>query len=319
MDAVPQQVSSSGSAIAASRASLSLLHPLFLSDIAASLFAAPDAARAPASLNRVAVRTRFFDLVASHAAQEGAEQFVFLGAGCCGRARRLPSLRGASVFELDLPEVLAGKRAKLASLPAAAAVAYVPCDLRGAVLRDLLRPAGFDPALRTCVLAEGLFYYLEPAVVSSLLEQLSSLCPELLLCFSAVSAAASPPSSGLPSFFRWRDDDPASFAVSAGFPLARNFALGEPAGGCDCFSDYLPSPLPPPKRASPGRTFYTVAPCYMLPLALEVLGRSSGGRVVPSGNFWAVGQAEEERYEARGRGGRVGERPVTTSPAFFAI
>ncbi|MEA5363225.1 SAM-dependent methyltransferase [Amycolatopsis sp., V23-08] len=91
----------------------------------------------------------------------GAAQVVLLGAGLDSRAFRLAWPPGCRVFELDRPDVLAFKRDVLNGLGATATAARttVAVDLRDDWAEPLCG-AGFDPAVPTAWLAEGLLLYL---------------------------------------------------------------------------------------------------------------------------------------------------------------
>ncbi|SFW87805.1 Leucine carboxyl methyltransferase [Amycolatopsis australiensis] len=107
---------------------------------------------------QVVIRTRFFD---DYLLGSGCPQVVLLAAGLDARAFRLAWPPGTRVFEIDLPEVLAFKDEVLAAHGASPACerVVVPADLRGNWAKAV-RDAGFDPAVPTAWLAEGLLIYL---------------------------------------------------------------------------------------------------------------------------------------------------------------
>jgi methyltransferase (TIGR00027 family) len=80
------------------------------------------------------------------------------------------------VFEIDQPKVLEYKAATLAAHAAVPSAQRheVPVDLRND-WPSALRDAGFDPALPTAWLAEGLLMYLPSAAQDRLFEQLTEL------------------------------------------------------------------------------------------------------------------------------------------------
>ncbi|MEV6642500.1 SAM-dependent methyltransferase [Amycolatopsis sp. NPDC051371] len=107
---------------------------------------------------QIVIRTRFFD---DYLLEAACAQVVLLAAGLDARAFRLAWPAGTRLFELDLPEVLAFKDDVLAAQGAEPACrrVVVRADLRedwAAALRD----AGFDPAVPTAWLVEGLLIYL---------------------------------------------------------------------------------------------------------------------------------------------------------------
>ncbi len=121
------------------------------------------------------VRTRFFDDVVVDATS-WAVQVVLLGAGLDTRAHRPGLPAHVSVYELDLPDLLAHKESVLDAADAKAScrrqvvAADLQADWSGALLA-----AGFDRRLPTVWLAEGLVFYLDPASVERLLALAASL------------------------------------------------------------------------------------------------------------------------------------------------
>ena len=107
---------------------------------------------------QIVVRTRFFD---DYLLEAGCAQVVLLAAGLDSRAFRLAWPPGTRLFEVDLPEVLAFKDDVLTARHASPSCErfVVRADLRedwAAALRD----AGFDAAVPTAWLLEGLLIYL---------------------------------------------------------------------------------------------------------------------------------------------------------------
>lgn len=109
---------------------------------------------------------------AEEMARSGAEQVLSLAAGydTMGYDSGLP------VFELDRPEVLADKQARLLRAGIAAEkVHFVPADLSQPDWPTVLRAAAFDAAERTFCAVMGLSYYLTAAEMERLLASLSDL------------------------------------------------------------------------------------------------------------------------------------------------
>jgi methyltransferase (TIGR00027 family) len=126
--------------------------------------------------DHLAVRSKFFDDVLSAAAGNGVRQLVILAAGLDTRAFRLDWARGTTVYEIDASMVLEFKDAVLAAHGA------VPGCERRTVAADLredwpaaLIQAGFDPAMPTAWLAEGLFPYLPDEAIDALLGHVHAL------------------------------------------------------------------------------------------------------------------------------------------------
>jgi methyltransferase (TIGR00027 family) len=123
-----------------------------------------------------AVRTHFFDRFCAESSAAGIEQFVILAAGLDSRAYRLTWAKGTTVYELDMPDVLAFKSATLAlhrSEPNATRI-EVGVDLR----MDwplALRERGFDATQPTAWLMEGLLPFLDPAAQHVIFDQIDGL------------------------------------------------------------------------------------------------------------------------------------------------
>jgi methyltransferase (TIGR00027 family) len=127
----------------------------------------------------MAVRTRYFDEFFAHAGGAGVRQAVILASGLDARAYRLGWPGGTTVFEIDLPEVIAFKTATLAGLGGA------PSADRRVVAIDLredwpaaLRRAGFDARQPAAWIAEGLLAYLPPDARDRLLDNITALSTE---------------------------------------------------------------------------------------------------------------------------------------------
>jgi methyltransferase (TIGR00027 family) len=107
----------------------------------------------------------------------GVRQILLLGAGFDCRALRMPELRrgAARVFEADLREQLAEKRAILAAADHEIPPwnVHVGCDFGAAAfeatLASALSEAGYDPAARTLVVLEGVANYLDAGVLDRVL------------------------------------------------------------------------------------------------------------------------------------------------------
>ena len=124
----------------------------------------------------VVVRTRFYDDYLLAAAADGIRQVVLLAAGLDTRAFRLPWPDGTTVFEVDLPEMVAFKNDVLS------ANGSVPTTKRVPVTADLtldwpsaMSAAGYDPTQPTAWLIEGLLVYLTHDDASRLLETVANL------------------------------------------------------------------------------------------------------------------------------------------------
>ncbi len=127
-------------------------------------------------VNFQGARTRYFDEYFRRAAAAGVRQVVILAAGLDSRAYRLDWPAATTIFELDRPQVLDFKREVLADRGAQ------PRALRREIAVDLredwpaaLRDSGFDPAMPSAWIAEGLLIYLPAAAQEQLFTGIDGL------------------------------------------------------------------------------------------------------------------------------------------------
>ena len=152
-------------------------HELFITMIDGQVLREDDPLLNRQAMNeQMAVRTRYFDQFLLEAADAGIRQTVILAAGLDTRAYRLTWPAGATVYEIDQPEVIEFKTRTLADLGAA------PSADRRAVAIDLredwptaLRQAGFDTGVPTAWIAEGLLVYLPPEAQDRLFDHITAL------------------------------------------------------------------------------------------------------------------------------------------------
>lgn len=116
----------------------------------------------------MAVRTRMFDEFVLHRIDDGAQQYVILGAGLDSRAYRFKNrLSGIKIFEVDHPRSQAVKKQRVAEylgrLPDQ--VTYVPVDFNTDSLFTGLKQAGYQPSLPTIFTLEGVVMYLDESSV----------------------------------------------------------------------------------------------------------------------------------------------------------
>ncbi len=123
----------------------------------------------------------------------GAEQVVILGAGLDARAWRMPELGGATVFEVDHPASQQDKVRRVGELPTRAGrLVWVAVDLAGERLEPTLESAGFDGAVPTTWVWEGVIPYLAAQEVTATVEQVAGLSAagsRVVLNYQARSAA----------------------------------------------------------------------------------------------------------------------------------
>jgi methyltransferase (TIGR00027 family) len=132
--------------------------------------------RVQAMIDSMAVRTKYFDDYFTAATASGVRQAVILASGLDSRAYRLAWPEGTVVYEIDQPAVIEFKTQTLADLGAEPTATHrtVGIDLREN-WPAALAAAGFDPALPTAWLAEGLLIYLPPEAQDRLFDQITAL------------------------------------------------------------------------------------------------------------------------------------------------
>ncbi|MFF7331778.1 SAM-dependent methyltransferase [Streptomyces sp. NPDC008150] len=133
------------------------------------------------------LRTRVLDDFVCRSVGAGVRQVVLLGAGLDTRALRLDLPSDCVVFEVDRAGVLAFKQRVLADLPATPSARRVPVavDLRADWV-GALTSAGFDPAVPSVWLAEGLLFYLPGPAETFLVDTVDRLTvPGSALAFEA--------------------------------------------------------------------------------------------------------------------------------------
>jgi methyltransferase (TIGR00027 family) len=124
--------------------------------------------KGPGVMGFLVARERHIDEFLLARLKDGLQQLVILGAGLDMRAQRFEALkRGVKVFEVDHP---ASQRAKLAKLERVfgerpAHVAYTAIDFNTQTLEERLPAEGYDPALKTLFIWQGVTQYLTPAGV----------------------------------------------------------------------------------------------------------------------------------------------------------
>ncbi len=166
----------------------------------------------------IPVRTRYFDDHLTGLAVSGVRQFVVVAAGMDTRPYRLDLDAATTWFELDRPALLHLKADLLAGVPPRCARVPVEVDLTGD-WPPALAAAGFDPAVPTGWLVEGLLQYLDE--------------PDVLRLLDTVAGLSAPGSHLLTDFVgRALMDDPAARDMLAamersGMPWV--FATDEPA------------------------------------------------------------------------------------------
>ncbi|MFJ3169670.1 class I SAM-dependent methyltransferase [Streptomyces roseus] len=236
--------------------------PELLAEIRAATFP-PDRPRTlPSTPDYNAIRTRLFDDLLQEAAQDPATtQLVLAPAGMDSRAYRLPWPDHIRYFEVDRPAVLDFKAGRLGAVEPRVDHRTVAVDLTADDWEERLLASGYDPALPSAWLLEGLLYYIPEADAHRMLERVAALCaPGSRIAADIVNSAALtlPHMRGLLDVFAgwgcpwvFGTDEPEALFERYGFDV-RAVQPGEP--GAD-FGRW-PDPVPPRAVKDVRRVFF---------------------------------------------------------------
>ena len=128
-------------------------------------------------------RSAFCEGMLENERRLGCRQYVILASGYDTYAIRNhdPSL---SVFELDLPDVLADKERRTEQAGLQSGAVSVPCDLSEDAWKDRLMESGFQCDQKAFASLLGISYYLPKEVFQKLLKTLSGILREgSAICF----------------------------------------------------------------------------------------------------------------------------------------
>lgn len=116
------------------------------------------------------------------------EAVVNLGAGFDTRAYRLSAMRNTRVWEVDQPEIIERKRARLHALfgEVPGHVELVPMDFDHEDLDVVLSEHGYVPAMRTFFIVEAVTQYLTQAGMTALFRYMGDATPGSRLVFTYV-------------------------------------------------------------------------------------------------------------------------------------
>lgn len=161
----------------------------------------------PFSRSSAVVRTRAIDDLVLDAIRNGARQLVLLGAGFDSRGYRLDEISEIEVFEVDHPATQQVKRERLhaymGKLPPN--VKYVAVDFERDAFEARLIESGYNSAIQSVVVWEGVIDYLtEPAVESTLRALAQLLAPSSQLIFTYTHKSALGGSKTFHGARRWR-------------------------------------------------------------------------------------------------------------------
>ena len=113
----------------------------------------------------------------------GCGQYALFASGYDTYAARNPDT-ALSVFELDLPDMIADKRRRVERAGLSSKAAYVPCDLSEDGWADPLTASGFSRRQKAFASLLGISHYLEKAAFMRLLKRLGeTVCEGSAVCF----------------------------------------------------------------------------------------------------------------------------------------
>ncbi|MFB7907284.1 class I SAM-dependent methyltransferase [Kitasatospora sp. NPDC001309] len=216
----------------------------------------------PSTPDYNAIRTRFFDDYLRAAAEDqDTTQIVLAPAGMDSRAYRLDWPERVRWFEVDRPAVLAHKAERLGATEPRTDHRTVAVDLTEPDWEARLEAAGYDPAVPSTWLLEGLLYYVPAPDAHRVLERVAAIsAPGSRIAADIVNAAALtlPHMRGLLDVFSgwgcpwlFGTDEPEELFDRHGFDV-RATQPGE--AGAD-FGRW-PDPVPPRSERDVRRVFF---------------------------------------------------------------
>ncbi|MCI0611603.1 SAM-dependent methyltransferase [bacterium] len=138
--------------------------------------------RWPGALTSAIARTRFIDDEVKLELKSGARQLIILGAGYDTRAYRIHDPAKAMVYEVDHPSTSATKQKIMGSNH----VRFVPVDFNSESLESKMKAAGYDSALRSVLIWEGVTNYLTESAVDATLRWCSQAASGSVVIFTYV-------------------------------------------------------------------------------------------------------------------------------------
>jgi methyltransferase (TIGR00027 family) len=126
----------------------------------------------PGVMGFIVARERYIDDVLQSFLEDGLQQLVILGAGFDSRAYRIERDKSLQkVFEVDHPATQTDKITKVQAIfgKTPAHVTFVPVDFISQTLEEGLLKSGYDPALKTLFIWQGVTMYLTAAAVDDTL------------------------------------------------------------------------------------------------------------------------------------------------------
>jgi methyltransferase (TIGR00027 family) len=236
--------------------------PELLAEVREVTFPAGRARTLPSTPDYNAIRTRFFDdYLAAAVGDPAMNQVVIAPVGMDARAFRLPWPSRTRLFELDRPVVLSAKDEVLGGASCAVDRRQIGVDLRDDDWTDRLHAAGYDPALPSTWLLEGLLYYIPEPDVHRILNRVRAMtAPGSLVAADVVNRAALrlPNMRGLLDVFAgwgcpWLFGTDEPEVLFAGHGIAATAVQpGEPTANYGRW----PDPVPPRGEAEVRRVFF---------------------------------------------------------------
>jgi methyltransferase (TIGR00027 family) len=130
----------------------------------------------PGTYEYVTARTRHFDLIYKQALEENIPQIVLLGAGYDTRPIRYKDMiKETAIFELDAPVIQRQKKEILykSKISVPEQVTLMPINFNLEKVEDVLKTAGYNTAVKSCFLWEGVTYYLTEETVKDTLSAIN--------------------------------------------------------------------------------------------------------------------------------------------------
>jgi methyltransferase (TIGR00027 family) len=188
-------------------------------------------------------------------------QVVIAPAGMDSRAYRLPWPGHIRLFEVDRPAVLAEKHEVIGTAESTVDRTAVAVDMRDPDWTRDLVDAGYDPALPSVWLLEGLLYYIEEPDVHGILDAVRAVTApgsHVVADIVNTDALTLPDMRGLLDVFAgwgcpwlFGTDDPEGLFAAHGFTVTA-VQPGEPAAD---FGRW-PDPVPPRSQTGVRRVFF---------------------------------------------------------------
>jgi methyltransferase (TIGR00027 family) len=202
---------------------------LFMDEDGLQILAAFDDEPRPNASN-VARHRIIDDILRSELAADPNLLVVIIGAGFDTRAYRL---KGGTWVELDEPQVLAYKEARLPASQCENELRRIPVDFSADSLEEKLAP--FAGHARTLVVVEGVLMYLDEGAIRKLLQTLHQLFPRhTLVCdlmnrrfFEKYGQTIHQKISGMGAPFRFTVDDPERVFLESGYRRAAKISVIE--------------------------------------------------------------------------------------------